>query len=75
MYEKSNYGNQLNATVLVQNPICVKTVEKVSLPIVKVLVPGIQGPASTEQPLEDDPLEIYLKARGEFSNGNSEQSD
>lgn len=47
--------------------------EKVSLPVVEVLIPGIQGAQGIQgepgkdgnaAPLADDPLETYLKARG-----------
>lgn len=61
-----------NVTVVVSPPkkVIVETKNEISLPIVKVLVPGIQGPkgdqgpAGETQPLEIDPLQTYLKARG-----------
>lgn len=43
-------------SVVINNPISVKVVEKVELPVVKVLVPGVQGPASVDRPLDVDPL-------------------
>ncbi len=63
-----------NVTVVVEPPkeIVVQVKKEVSLPIVKVLVPGIQGPkgeqgpAGESKPLDDDPLQTYLNARGEF---------
>lgn len=58
-------------SVVINNPISVKVVEKVELPVVKVLVPGIQGPASVDRPLDVDPLTTYLEARGNFPNGNN----
>ena len=75
MYEKSNC-QPCGVNVLVQKPITVRVTETVQLPVVKVLVPGIQGPASVDRPLDIDPLETYLQARGNFPNGNnSEQPD
>lgn len=75
MYEKTNC-QPCGVTVVVQNPIKVHVTETVQLPVVKVLVPGIQGPASVDRPLNIDPLETYLQARGNFPNGNnSEQTD
>jgi hypothetical protein len=61
-------------TVVVEPPkeIIVETKNEVCLPVVKVLVPGIQGPkgdrgpAGENQPLDIDPLETYLTARGNF---------
>lgn len=63
-----------NVTVVVEPPkeIIVETKNEVCLPVVKVLVPGIQGPkgdrglAGENQPLDIDPLETYLTARGNF---------
>ena len=63
-----------NVTVVVEPPkeIIVETKNEVYLPVVKVLVPGIQGPkgdrgpAGENQPLDIDPLETYLTARGNF---------
>nr|DAH48586.1 MAG TPA: hypothetical protein [Caudoviricetes sp.] len=76
MYEKTSTCEPVSVTVVVQNPISVKVTEPVVLPVVKVLVPGIQGPASVDRPLDTDPLETYLQARGNFPNGNnSEQSN
>lgn len=60
-------------SVVVQNPIYVQVAEQVQLPVVKVQVPGIQGPASVDRPLEVDPLQTYLEARGAFNNGNDSQ--
>ena len=59
-----------NVTVVVEPPkeIIVETKNEVCLPVVKVLVPGIQGPkgdrgpAGENQPLDIDPLETYLNA-------------
>ena len=47
----------------------VEIAETVYAPVVEVEVPGIQGPSMNDSPLDIDPLEIYLKARGEISNG------
>lgn len=60
----------ITITVQEQTPIVVETKNEVTLPVVEVQVPGIQGPAAVEKPLEIDPLETYLQARGEF-NGNN----
>ena len=60
----------ITITVQEQTPIVVETKNEVTLPVIEVQVPGIQGPAAVEKPLEIDPLETYLKARGEF-NGNN----
>lgn len=51
--------------------IHVTVVEQEVLPVVTVQVPGIQGPASVERPLDVDPLETYLSARGDFKNGDN----
>lgn len=76
MYEKTSTCEPVSVTVVVQNPISVKVTEPVVLPVVKVLVPGIQGPASVDRPLDIDPLQTYLQARGNIPNGNnSEQSN
>ena len=69
MSEKADC-DPVGVTVLVQNPISVTVTEPVVLPVVKVLVPGIQGPAAVDQPLSEDPLQTYLQARGDFNNGN-----
>jgi hypothetical protein len=61
-------------TVVVEPPkeIIVEAKKEVCLPVVKVLVPGIQGPkgdrgpAGENQPLDIDPLQTYLTARGNF---------
>ena len=63
-----------NVTVVVEPPkeIIGETKNEVCLPVVKVLVPGIQGPkgdrgpAGENQPLDIDPLETNLTARGNF---------
>ena len=63
-----------NVTEVVEPPKenIVETKNEVCLPVVKVLVPGIQGPkgdrgpAGENQPLDIDPLETYLTARGNF---------
>ena len=63
-----------NVTVVVEPPkeIIVEAKKEVCLPVVKVLVQGIQGPkgdrgpAGENQPLDIDPLQIYLTARGNF---------
>ena len=65
--------------VIVQAPKknIVQVKEVVCLPIVKVLVPGIQGPEGPQgppgsnEPLDVNPLETYLKARGEINGSNS----
>ena len=47
-------------------------VETKVLPVVEVEVRGIQGPpgeSGVDKPLLEDPLEIYLKARGDMENG------
>lgn len=63
-----------NVTVVVEPPkeIIVEAKKEVCLPVVKVLVPGIQGPmgergpAGENSPLDVDPLQTYLTARGNF---------
>lgn len=63
-----------NVTVVVEptKEIIVEAKKEVCLPVVKVLVQGIQGPkgdrgpAGENQPLDIDPLQIYLTARGNF---------
>lgn len=57
-------------TVVIQPPptFTVTVVESKILPAVTVQVPGIQGPAAADKPLDIDPLELYLKAK----NGNSQ---
>lgn len=58
-------------TIDKQAPITVHTTKETELPIVEIQTPGLQGPASVERPLEEDPLQTYLKARGEFNANNS----
>ena len=55
-------------TLVVTEPEIVEVVTEfpVVLPVVEVDVPGIQGSAAVERPLEIDPLETYLKARGDI---------
>lgn len=72
MYERQS-GEPANVTVIVQNPISIEVTESVTLPVVTVQVPGLQGPASVDRPLDVDPLETYLAARGAFENGNDSQ--
>lgn len=72
MYEKTR-DKPCGVTVVVKNPIKVHVTERTQLPVVKVLVPGIQGPSASDKPLEIDPLETYLKARGDFPNGDDDQ--
>lgn len=60
----------ITITVQEQASIVVETKNEVTLPVVEVQVPGIQGPAAVEKPLEIDPLETYLKARGAFNANN-----
>lgn len=69
MYEKSSC-KPCTVTVILEKPVSVKVPEPVQLPVVKVLVPGIQGASATDKPLDVDPLEIYLSARGNFPNDN-----
>lgn len=71
MYENKSSCNPTTIKVIVNNPITLRVTEQVQLPVVKVLVPGIQGPASVDRPLDVDPLETYLQARGNFPNGNN----
>lgn len=71
MYENQSSYTPTNIQVIVNNPITLKVTEQVQLPVVKVLVPGIQGPASVDRPLDVDPLQTYLNARGNFPNGNN----
>lgn len=66
------------AEIVVESPRPYEIIveKKITLPIVEVQVPGIQGPEGPQgppgesKPLEIDPLEIYLKARGDMY-GNS----
>ena len=65
---------QINDPIFIQitppKTINVTVVEQKVLPVVTVQIPGIQGPASVDRPLDVDPLETYLTARGNFPNGN-----
>lgn len=47
--------------------------EVVTLPVITVEVPGIQGPSRIDAPFEIDPVEIYLKARGAKYGNENEQ--
>lgn len=55
-----------DVTVVVEPPpeIVVEVQEVQTLPVVEVQVPGIQGASSIDKPLDVDPLETYLSARG-----------
>lgn len=55
---------EVTIVVTEESPIEVVTQFPVVTPIIEVDVPGIQGSSSVERPLDIDPLEIYLKARG-----------
>lgn len=59
-------------TVIVEPPQVINVIveEAITLPVVTVEVPGIQGPSRADEPFDIDPLEIYLKARGSLKNGN-----
>lgn len=51
-------------------------VNEVTASVVEVGMTGIQGPPgkdAQQEPLPEDPLEIYLKARGELKNGDDSQ--
>ena len=55
-------------TVVVEHPpdFEVRVEKTVVLPVVEIQVPGFQGPSAADKPLDVDPLEIYLTARGEL---------
>ena len=59
-------------TVIVEPPQVINVIveETITLPVVTVEVPGIQGPSRADEPFDIDPVEIYLKARGALKNGN-----
>lgn len=62
-------------TVIVEPPQVINVIveEAITLPVVTVEVPGIQGPSRADEPFDIDPLEIYLKARGALKNSNKNQ--
>ncbi len=65
-------------TVCIQPPPVIQLTvsEPKVLPVVTIQIPGIQGPAAADQPLDIDPLTTYLTARGAFPNGdNAEHPD
>lgn len=55
-------------TIVVEPPpeIVLQVEETTVLPVVEVEVRGLQGPSAADKPLDIDPLEIYLQARGEM---------
>lgn len=69
-----------DVTVVIEQPkeIIVEIKNEVSLPVVEVHIPGIQGPKGEQgprgeqgpigenAPLDVDPLQTYLTARGNF---------
>lgn len=59
-------------TIVVEPPeqVVVAVEKTVVLPVVEVEIAGVQGPSAADKPLDVDPVEIYLKARGEMKNGN-----
>lgn len=64
---------QTEITVIVEPPkeINVLVERTVTLPVVTVEIPGIQGPSRADEPFDVDPVEIYLTYRGAL-NGNDE---
>ena len=51
-------------------------VNEITSEVVEVGMTGIQGPPgkdAQQEPLPEDPLHIYLKARGELKNGDDSQ--
>lgn len=62
-------------TVIVEPPQVINVIveEAITLPVVTVEVPGIQGPSRADEPFEIDPVEVYLKARGAKNNGNENE--
>ncbi len=66
-------AKQVEITVIVEPPkeINVIVESSVVLPVVTIEVPGIQGASRVDEPFDVDPVEIYLKSRGDL-NGNDE---
>lgn len=66
---------QINDPIFIQitppEVIRLTVTEQKNAPVITVQIPGIQGSASVERPLDVDPLDIYLEARGNFQNGNN----
>lgn len=59
-----------DVVVTVESPpeIVLEVTKETVLPVVEVQIAGIQGTGAGDKPLDIDPLEIYLKARGELIN-------
>ena len=47
------------------------TVKEKKTVVVTVGIMGLQGASSANAPLKDEPVEVYLKARGVNPNGNN----
>jgi len=41
--------------------------------VIEILIPGPRGLAAPEKPFEQDPVEVYLQARGAKPNDNSDE--
>lgn len=61
----------IEITLEEQTPVVVETTKETASSIVEVQIQGLQGPAAVDRPLEYDPVEIYLKARGDFCNADN----
>lgn len=63
--EEVSVDVELNEIQIVEVPV------DTEISMVVVEIQGPQGPSAVDRPLDYDPLEIYLNARGEFNGNNS----
>lgn len=57
--------------ITVKNSLDTVAVKEKKTTVVTVGIMGLQGASGANAPLKDEPVEVYLKARGVNQNGNN----
>lgn len=57
--------------ITVKNSLDTVVVKEKKTTVVTVGIMGLQGASGANAPLKDEPVEVYLKARGVNPNGNN----
>lgn len=52
---------------------CVSVQSSPRVPVIEVHIPGLRGPSAIDKPFDEDPTEVYLKARGAKYGNENEQ--
>ncbi len=61
-------------TVTVEEKVfCVSVVSHPKAPVIEVHIPGLRGASAIDKPFDEDPTEVYLKARGAKYGNENEQ--